>query len=266
MILTIALAQLKGTLFEKSSNLNRILSTIEECRHKNVDYILFPELFLTGHFIQERLKELAEPLDGESIQRIQEKVKETGVGVIVGFPEIKKNRYYNSAAMIGKDGSIKGIYRKVHLFDYEQAYFTPGQEIPIFETEAGDVAILMTFDLEFPEMARIYALKGAKLIMVLNAHNVPYEPHQEIFLKSRALENQLYIAATNKVGLEKSSLFFGKSAVISPEGHIVAQCGNNEEVIIVSLELSKVNQIRTEQPMKYLEMRKGKIYKTNGLV
>lgn len=266
MLLTIALAQLKGTLFDKSSNLNRILSTIKTSRDKGVDYILFPELFLTGYFIQDQLKDLAEPIDGESMRIIQEQALETGVGVIIGFPEIWRNRYYNSAAMIGKDGQMKGVYRKVHLFDHEQDCFTPGQEFPIFETEAGQLAIMMTFDQEFPEMARIYAMKGAKVILVLNAHNVPFEPHQEIFLKARALENQMYIAAANKVGLEKNALFFGKSAVISPEGHILVEGGNNEELIVITLDLADVNRIREEQPMKYLEARRGKLYKANGIV
>lgn len=266
MLLTIALAQLKGTLFDKRSNLGRVLTTIDSCRDKNVDYILFPELFLTGFFIQDRLTELSEPLEGESMNIIQEKARETGVGVIIGFPEIWKNRYYNSTAMIGKDGQIQGVYRKVHLFDTEQEYFTPGQDLPIFETEAGRVALMMTFDQEFPEISRIYALKGAKLIMVLNAHHVPFQPHQELFLRARALENQIYIAAANKVGLENGALFFGKSAIISPEGHVLAEGGNNEELIVYTLDMEDVNRVREEQPMKYLDARKGKLYKANGLI
>jgi predicted amidohydrolase len=265
-MLTIALAQLKGTLYDKAFNLHRTISTIEWCKKKHVDYILFPELFLSGYLIKERITEMAEPIDGRSIRLIQEKAKEIGIGVVIGFPEYYDNRYYNSAAFIEKDGSIKGLYRKIHLFDTEKDFFTPGEEFPIVRTTAGNIALMMTFDIEFPEMARVYALNGAELLMVLNAHSVPYEPHQEIFLRSRALENEIFVAAANKVGLEESTLYFGESAVIAPDGNFVVRGGNNEEITVVSIDLSDVYKTREKQPMKYLENRKSKLYMTHGLI
>ncbi len=266
MKLTIALAQLKVMTFDKKLNLNRAVTILETCEGKGVDYVLFPELFLTGFFIQDKIEELAEPYDGHSIQMIQEKVKETGVGVIIGFPEIFQNRYYNSAVFIEKDGSIKGVYRKVHLFDKEKEFFTPGEECPVFTINAGKAAVMMTFDVEFPEMSRVYAINGAELILVLNAHHVPYEPHQELFLRARALENQLFVAATNTVGLQESMLFFGESAVVSPDGNFVEKGGNNEEIIIASIDLTEVQKARDEQPMKYLDNRRRVIYESHGLI
>ncbi|MDF2683721.1 MAG: carbon-nitrogen hydrolase [Brevibacillus sp.] len=259
-MLTIALAQLKGSLYEKELNLYRTISTIQTCKEKNVDYVMFPELFLSGFYIQDKVKDLAETVDGPSIQAIRQKAKETGIGVVIGFPEVYKNRYYNSAAFIEKDGSIAGVYRKIHLFDKEKEFFTAGEECPIFLTPAGKIAVMMTFDVEFPELSRIYAIQGVELILVLNAHSVPYEPHQEIFLRARALENQLFVAAANKVGLEKSTVFFGESAVITPNGMFLEKGGNNEELIVASLDLSDVYRVREEQPMKYLENRRGKLY------
>lgn len=264
-MLTIALAQLKGSLFEKTLNMKRAISTIQACKEKNVDYVLFPELFLTGFLIQEKIKELAETVDGESIKMIQEKVKETGVGAIIGFAEHCKNRYYNSAIFIEKDGSIKGVYRKIHLFDKEKEYFSSGKEFPIFQTPFGKMAVMMTFDAEFPETSRIYAVQGVELIMVLNAHSVPYEPHQELLLRARALENQIFVAAANKVGLEQSTIFFGESAIISPDGHFLIKGGNNEELIIASIDLSDVYKTREEQPMKYLDNRRSELYMAHNL-
>lgn len=266
MMLTIGLAQLRVTSFDKQLNLNRALATIDTCKEKGIDYVLFPELFLTGYFIQSQIEELAESVNGESIHRIQQKVKEAGVGVIIGFAEADQNRFYNSAVFIERDGSIKGVYRKVHLFDQEQEFFIPGEEFPVFETALGKMAVMMTFDVEYPEMARIYAVNGAELILVLNAHHVPYEPHQELFLRTRALENQLFVAATNTVGLQESTLFFGESAVISPEGNYLAKGGNDEELIVASFDLSEVYRAREEQPMKYLENRKSGLYKNHGLL
>lgn len=264
-MLTIGLAQLRVISFDKKSNLNRAMATIDTYKEKGADYVLFPELFLTGFFIQNQIEELAESVDGQSIQQIQQKVKETGVGVIIGFPERYQNRFYSSAAFIERDGSIKGIYRKMHLFDKEQEFFTPGDGCPVFDTEFGKIAVMMTFDVEFPEMSRIYAVNGAEMILVLNAHHVPYEPHQELFLRTRALENQIFVAATNTVGLQERTLFFGESAVISPEGNYLVKGGNNEEMIVASFDLSDVYKVREEQPMKYLDNRKSGLYMANGL-
>jgi len=265
MMLTIGLAQLRVTSFDKKWNLNRALTTIEAFKNKGVDYVLFPELFLTGFFIQNQIDGLAESVNGESIQQIRQKAKETGVGVIMGFAESDQDRYYSSAAFIEKDGIIKGVYRKVHLFDKEQAFFSPGEACPVFDTAFGKMAVMMTFDVEFPEMARIYAINGAEIILVLNAHHVPYEPHQDLFLRTRALENQLFIAAANTVGLQESTLFFGGSAIISPDGNYLAKGGNDEEMIVASLDLSDVVQARENQPMRYLDNRKSRIYREHGL-
>jgi len=268
MTLTIALAQLKGNLYDKPLNIERAISTMEECKEKGADLVLFPELFLSGYSIQDRieLEEMAERVDGESIQMFREKAKEIGIGVILGFAEKSGSHFYNSAAFIEKTGKLKGVYRKIHIFNKEQELFSAGEDCPVFETELGRIAIMMTFDLEFPELARIYAIHGAEIIMVLNAHQVPFEAHQQLYLRTRALENQIFIAAANRVGLEKSTLFFGESAVVSPDGNFVARGGNNDEVIVVSIDLQDVYRTRAAEPMKYLENRKNKLYQKKGLL
>ncbi|MGE5704098.1 MAG: carbon-nitrogen hydrolase family protein [Clostridia bacterium] len=267
MMLTIALAQLKVTSFDKELNLSRAIAAIRHCREKQADYVLFPELFLTGYFIAERIAELSEPVDGESIQRLQQAVREIGVGIIIGFPEVSEGRYYNSAVFIEKDGQIKGVYRKVHLFDKERGFFTPGDDCPVMETACGArIGLMMTYDVEFPEMARVYAVNGAQVLLVLNAHNVPFEPHQELFLRARGLENQLFVAAANTVGLQETTLFFGESAVISPDGNFLAKGGNNEEIIVATLDLQEPERVRAQQPMKYLAERRSDVYKAHKLL
>ncbi|MET3290955.1 UNVERIFIED_CONTAM: putative amidohydrolase [Brevibacillus sp. OAP136] len=266
MRVTIALAQLKVTSFNKQLNLNRALATIQACKEKQVDYVLFPELFLSGYFIQQNIRELAEPADGESIKKLQAKAKETGVGVIIGFPERDGESMYNSAAFIDQDGTLQGVYRKVHLFDKEKSYFTAGEHCPLFSLPGGKMGMMMTYDVEFPEMARLYAVNGAALLFVLNAHHVPYEQHQEMYLRARGLENQLFIAAANTVGLQEMTLFFGESGVISPDGDYVARGSNNEELIVVPIDLGDVERSRAERPMKYLTDRKQKVYQAHGLL
>lgn len=264
-MLTIGLAQLKSAFLDKTANVERAISVIQQCREKQVDYILFPELFLTGFSIREQVKNLAEPLEGDSIGLISAAAKENGVGVIMGFPEKNEEAYYNSAVFIEKNGCIRGVYRKIHLFDWEKEVFTPGREAPVFQTEKARIALMMTFDSGFPEMARIYALKGTEIIMMLTAHEVPHHLHHRTLLRARALENQLFMAIANKIGLEDSSVFVGESAFISPYGDYLNKLEHSEKIVIESIDVSLVSKARELLPMKYLENRNLEFYKQEGL-
>lgn len=260
-MLTIGLAQLKSVLLNKEGNLERAISTIKYCREKQVDYVLFPELFLTGYSIDGYVETMAESLEGEANDLLCKVAKECNVGIIMGFAEKHKHEYYNSAVFIEKNGLISGVYRKAHLFEWEKNSFIPGEEAPIIETAKGKIAMMMTFDAEFPEMARIYALKEAELIMVLSAHFVPYQMHHRIMLRARALENQLFIAVANKIGLEENSIYFGESAFISPRGDFLNKIEHTEKIIIESIDLSLVHKTREQLPMKHLQNRNNKLYK-----
>jgi predicted amidohydrolase len=264
-MMKLALAQLKGALNDKTVNLRRALEVIHECKKKDVDYVLFPELFLSGYFIRDTIHLLAEPAEGPSIQMLQRTASATGVGIIMGFPELCNDKYYNSAVFIDKDGNVRGLYRKIHLFDEEPQFFTPGEKCPIFDIPEGKLALMMTFDLEFPELPRLYALRGIDMLMVLNAHTVPFEPHQELFLRARAVENQVFVAAANKVGLECNTLFFGVSGVISPQGEFLVKGGNNEELLVATIDFADVRKTREQQPMRYLQNRRPRIYLDHGL-
>ncbi|WP_183192639.1 carbon-nitrogen hydrolase family protein [Brevibacillus fluminis] len=258
--LTLALAQLRVTPGDKESNLERALETIHSCIDKEVDYVLFPEQFLTGYFVDNRIRELAEPVDGPSIHTISQAAKKAGIGVIFGFPEREGERIYNSAAFIEKTGECLGVYRKTHLFGPEVEVFTQGEACPIFPIAQGNIGLMMTFDMAFPEVSRLYALQGAHVVMVLNAHIVPYQPYQEIFLRARALENQFFIAAVNKVGLEKNTLFFGESTIVSPDGVHLYKAGNDEEIGVITIDLGDVRAFRETKPMKYMEKRRQEFY------
>lgn len=254
-MLTIALAQLKSTFMNKQANIKVAMATMEECKQKQVDLVVFPEMFLTGYALKEKARELAEPLDGPSLRQICQAAQENEVGVVIGFPEKNGNQYFNSAAFIGKDGSIQGVYRKIHLFEWEKEIFTPGNDGPVFTIGDGKISLMMTFDAGFPEMSRIYALDGAEMIIVLSAHVVPYQIYHKIMMRARALENQVFLAVVNKVGLEEQSVYFGESAIISPYGDYLNKTDNQEKVIIESIDLSLVHKTRESLSMKYLENR-----------
>src|SRR5699024_7517921 len=144
---------------------------------------------------------------GKSVQRIKEIAKTNEIGIIIGMPELYKGHVYNSALFIDPTGELVNVYRKTHLFDYEKQWFTAGDSCPVFDTPFGKVGLMITYDIEFPEVARILTVKGAQLILVLAANMVPYQKYQNIYLRTRAMENHVYVAISNKVGLESDHIF-----------------------------------------------------------
>lgn len=257
--INLALAQLRPTLYEKETNLLRMLQSIEEASEKEADYILFPELYLTGYVTDENLLTLAEPEDGPSIMKLRQKAKEYATGAIIGFPEKDGEKLYNTALFIGKKGEIIGKYRKVHLYYKEKEWFTAGNSIPIFQIEEGIIGLGITYDMEFPEVARSLALQDAQLLLILAANMLPYQNFQDIFIKARALENHIYAAVANMVGLDSENVFFGESQVVHPSGKVIYKGTNNEEIPVLKLPLYETAP--EKEILDYLHNRKTASYK-----
>lgn len=264
-MITIAMAQLKSDYLNKEKNIESAISVLEKSTSKAVDLVIFPELFLTGYEIEDHVAEVAETLEGPSISSLREAAKRYEVGMIIGFPERFGIHLYNSAVCIDKNGNIAGVYRKVHLFEWEKDVFSVGDKACVIEVDGAKISMMMTFDVGFPEMARILALKGAEMIIVLAAHVVPYQVYHKIMMSARALENQVFIAVVNKIGIEKQSVYFGESAIISPHGDYITKVGHSEKLIVETIDLSLVYKVREELSMKYLNNRQVEFFKENGL-
>ncbi|MED0673587.1 carbon-nitrogen hydrolase family protein [Aneurinibacillus aneurinilyticus] len=256
--INVVLAQVRCSLSNKEENVKRIIECIESAGKKQADYILFPELYMSGSFMHETIAQLAEPIKGKSMTEICKHAQKHQVGVILGFPEIENTRLFNTAVLISKHGEIIGTYRKIHLFEIEKAVFEPGTECPVFELPEGKVGIMISYDVEFPEVARILAIKGAQFIFVLGANKFPSHPHQDVYLKTRALENHVFVAMANKVGLENSTLFVGESSLIHPLGKTIHKCSNNEELSILSINMEETDIARGN--LDYLKNRRPTLY------
>ncbi|MFC7393903.1 carbon-nitrogen hydrolase family protein [Scopulibacillus cellulosilyticus] len=255
----IYLAQMQPILCEKDKNIEKIIGFIKEASIQKADLILFPELALTGYFTRNRTEEMAETLEGPSINKIRMAAEEYRIKVILGYPERHDRKIYNSACFINHDGSIIGNYQKVHLWDEETKYFSPGNGFNVWETDIGRIGIMICYDTEFPETARTLALKGAQMILAPTANMLPYDKRQTIQIQSRAVDNQVFVATTNQVGVEEDTCFFGGSAAANPFGELLALCGQSESGIIVNLNLDEIGQSRNAQC--YLKDRQPELYK-----
>jgi predicted amidohydrolase len=116
------------------------------------------------------------------------------------------NQIFNTAVLIDPEGELVGLHRKVHLWSSERRYFRPGNEFPVFRIKIGRVGIGICYDLDFPETARILALSGAQIVFFPSAYMKPYERQADVYVQSRAAENGIYVAFSNRIGREGQRL------------------------------------------------------------
>jgi predicted amidohydrolase len=253
-----AIAQLNSVLYDKGANLKRTLQTMEDAARLGTRLIVFPELYLTGYFLQERVAEVAETADGPSLTRLAQAAQKLRMVTIIGFPEAHSGSIYNSAAVIDSTGEIKGTFRKVHLYDWERKHFHAGEEYPVFETTVGLIGVLVCFDSEFPEAPRSLALSGAQTIVTIAANMVPYQKHQQVYIRARALENHVWHVFANRVGIEETTIFFGQSGIADPLGKIVVEAGEREGLFYGLIDQSRIRDSYLN--LDYLANRRPETY------
>lgn len=231
---TLVLAQTGPKVGDKQGNLRLMAQQVSTARRKNVDIVIFPELHLTGYTMRDEVYNQAEPIPGPSTDRVEKLAREHGIHLVFGMPEESgvKGVLHNTALLVGPKGII-GKYRKIHLPTHtvfeEKRYYRPGQEAPVFDTPFGTIGLNICYDLYFPELTRLQALQGAQLIISISASPSLRRRFFEGFCLSRAMENAVYLAYVNRVGIEDGLQFWGGSRVISPSGSILVQCKYDEE-------------------------------------
>jgi len=252
--ISLLLAQTSPRLGNKERNLKQISEQATKARKKNVDLLIFPELHLTGYTMRDEVSHLAESIPGPSTRNVERVAKEHGVHIIFGMPEESEVEgvIHNTAVFVGPKGLI-GRYRKIHLPTHsvfeERRYYRPGQEAPVFKTDIGTIGLNICYDLYFPELTRLQALQGAQLVVCISASPGLRRRFFEGFCLSRAMENAVYLAYVNRVGIEEGLQFWGGSRVIAPNGSVLAQCKYDvEEFQICKVDLNEVSRARAFIP------------------
>lgn len=256
----LALYQGSGTLFDIPTNLELLARTATTAATGGVDFLIFPELFITGYNIGGEVKRLAELNTGESLQYIANIARSQKLAILVGYAEKSEENFYNSAALIDAEGSLVANYRKIHLFGAEeQRLFTPGNQWVLHSIAGFKVGILICYDVEFPEAVRTLALLGAELIAVPTAQMYPYTHIPTLAIPTRALENQLFVAYANRIGTEGDLTYCGLSTVAAPNGQVLIQAREQEEGLsIVNLDRATISLERSVY--SYLNERYPELY------
>jgi N-carbamoylputrescine amidase len=254
-------------------NLKKTLAAVERAARQGAQIICTQELFRSEYFCQSENHDffkLAEPIPGPSTAAFQKLAKKHSVVIIASLFERRASGvYHNTAAIIDADGSLLGIYRKMHIPDdplfYEKFYFTPGDlGFKAWKTRYGKIGVLICWDQWYPEAARLTAMQGAEILFYPTAigwhpsEKTEYGANQhgawELIQRSHAVANGCYVAVTNRIGLERpiggdGIEFWGQSFVAGTSGQIIAKAAvDREETLIVPVDLAKVDVTRTHWP------------------
>jgi len=235
----VALAQISCKVGDKKRNVNVMKKNVKEAKKRNANLIIFPELSLTGYVSRDLAYELAEPIPGPTIRSLEEVTKRENIYMVLGMPERSDKAravLYNTAVLLGPDGLI-GKYRKMYLPTHsvfeEKRYFRLGYEAQVFETDLGKLGLTICYDIFFPEVSRLLRLKGSQLIICISASPSVRREFFEVLTLARALENTVFLAYVNLVGIENGLQFWGGSRIVSPNGTIIAQAKLDEEDLVM---------------------------------
>lgn len=234
----VALYQCPPRPLDVAGNLQRLKQVANEA--SGADLLVLPEMFLTGYNIgAEAAGALAEVSNGDAAQQIASIAKAAGMAIVYGYPErTEDGQIYNAVQLIDGKGERLCNYRKTHLFgDLDRSMFSAGQDqLPIVQLNGWKLGFLICYDLEFPENARRLALAGAELILVPTANMTPFDFIADVTVRSRAYENQCYVAYANYCGSEEQIHYCGQSSIAAPDGSRIAHAGLDEALIVGALD------------------------------
>lgn len=262
-----------------SENLQAALEGIAQSSAAGAQIVCLQELFLSPYFCQkndESLFAIAQPIPNPATEALAQAAKKHQTVVIGSFFEKDGDRYFNTAVVWDADGSYLGKYRKVHIPDdpdnyySERFYFSPGDlGYPVFRTRYGILGVQVCWDQWFPEGARSLALQGAQMIFYPTAIGWPLQGDAETgrteqdawvtVQRGHAIANTVFVAAANRTGREDHLDFWGSSFVADPFGRLLAQARpGREETLVVPCDLSRIEAVRRDWP--FLTCRRPESY------
>jgi predicted amidohydrolase len=254
-----AAVQLNSTT-DRAGNLASADRLVRAAAARGAQLVVLPEkwpLLGTGT----DLRDGAEALDGPAISWARGCARELGLELVAGSfaQRTPAGRIQNTSVHIGPDGEIRAIYRKIHMFDVtidgleyrESEHEDAGEEIVVSHTDGGvELGMSVCYDLRFPELFRILALRGARVLVVPSAFTLATtRDHWETLLRARAIENQAFVIAANQIGENAPGRHSGgRSMIVDPWGVVLAQAADGVGVIVADLDLDRLEGVRASLP------------------
>ncbi|MBN2048896.1 MAG: carbon-nitrogen family hydrolase [Spirochaetales bacterium] len=233
---------------DRDGNLEEAERLIDQAAKEGAEVLCLPEMWPTG-FDYASLLAKAEPVPGPITVFLSEKAAEKGVVILGGsIPERDEDRVYNTAVVFGKNGGLLTSYRKMHLFTLmnEQKYLAGGDVPATFPLGDATAAVVICYDLRFPELFRALITRGVKIIFHPAEFPHPRLHHWRTLIQARAIENQVFMVSTNRSGPGTGgNVFFGHSMIVDPWGEIVAEGGEAPEIVTAEIDLTLVDRVRS---------------------
>lgn len=215
-----------------------------------LDLVVCPELFMSGYNVGDDLNRLAEPARGPFFDQIAKLAQQTGTAIVYGYPEQDGEALYNSAACVDRDGALAANHRKRANSpgSFEEDYFTPGSTATVFSCGPVQVAVLICYEVEFPESVRAAAQAGAELVIVPTALVEQWDIVASRIVPARAFENGVWLAYANHGGRENASTYLGGSRIVAPDGREAVVAGSGEQLIVADIDMERVRAAQTRLP------------------
>ena len=255
---------------DKEKNLDNMAACMADAAARGADMAAFGEMFACPYEAV-NFPKYAEPAEGPSWQRFSALARKYRMYLSAGsIPEIdEEGHVFNTAYVFDRDGRQVARHAKTHLFDidvkggqrfFESDTLTPGPSFGAFDTEFGKMGLMICFDVRFPELARIMALEGARLILVPAAFNMTTGPaHWTLHMRARALDNQCFVAATSVArDMEASYHAWGHSMVTDPWGSVISELDERAGSLLTDIDFGRVEEVRAQLPL--LSARRTDLY------
>jgi deaminated glutathione amidase len=275
--ITVAAVQLSsGT--DVTSNVETALGLIHEAAERGATYIQLPEYFNYLGPAKDQ-PSVAETIPGPTIEKIIDLAKERHVVIHVGSLLEKssdKTKSFNTSVLVDRDGTVKAIYRKIHLFDIdvpdahtqkESNVIVPGQSVVVADLATIKLGMTICFDLRFPELYRMLAVNGATVFAVPAAFNATTgRAHWEVLVRARAIENHAFVIAAAQVGTTAEGIAtYGHSMIVGPWGDVLVESKKDgPDVIVATIDLEDVARRRSQ--IDVLQLRRPEIYDSESSI
>ncbi len=247
----ITLVQMSLSLGKPEENFGAAKEWIRRASEDSPDVVILPEMWNTGYSLG-NIQDIADAGGSRVREEIAPLAKKYDCNIVAGsVANLENAKVYNSMYVFDRAGKEQARYDKMHLFQLmdEHLYLAGGEKISTFSLDSQLCGGVICYDIRFPELIRTLALKGIRVLFVSAEWPHPRLAHWRTLLISRAIENQMFVVACNRVGVEGKATFFGHSMVIDPWGEILGELGEEEGLLSVEIDPPQVETIRKKIPV-----------------
>ncbi len=264
MKLNLALGQMDVTVGRPDINWQRAVALTQAAAARGAQLLLLPELWSTGYDLRHAGRH-ATPIDQGLFAAVVDLAHQHNITIIGSCLSRLGEGQYGNTLTVATPAGQTAVYSKFHLFRLmqEEQYLTAGATPTLADGPWGRAGLAICYDLRFPELFRGYALAGAQLIFLPAEWPHPRLSHWQILTRARAIENQVYLAACNRVGHSGATRFCGHSCIIDPWGETVVEGDESENLLLAEIDLAHVAEIRTRIPV--FADRRPEVYQTAGV-